>query len=383
MRKIADSTFFAAVNGAGPSPPASGLIDYLVKHEARRLVTVFHPLEPENAPQHVVTVYEPGREPRERRVRLPSRPPYTYVLDPLVPLWPERVDGWFGFNNLACARGLLARRLGRAGKVVYWAVDFVPDRFGDNFLTRAYDRLDAFCARAADARFELSRGALEGRSERLSLPAREAAPAEVVPVGAWLDRVAVTPEDAWQRRRILYVGHLIPRQGVGLLVDALALLARRDVEFEAEIAGAGPLEAELREHCARAGLDGAVRFPGFIPSQQEVEAFLATGSVAIAAYDPTDNVLTQHADPSKLKAYLAAGLPIVMTDLPHNAHELAQHGGAEVIPFDAEALADAIERALADPGRWRARRAAALDYAKSFDWEALLEGPLRRLGFEA
>ena len=69
MRRISDSTFFVAVNGAGPSPPASGLIDYLVKHRARRLTTVFHPLEPEQDAHHVVTVYEPDVEPRERRRR--------------------------------------------------------------------------------------------------------------------------------------------------------------------------------------------------------------------------------------------------------------------------------------------------------------------------
>jgi glycosyltransferase involved in cell wall biosynthesis len=382
VRRISDSTFFVAVNGAGPSPPASGLIDYLVKHHARRLTTVFHPLEPEQDPHHVVTVYEPGEDPRERRIRLPSRPPFTYVLDPFVPLWPERVDGWFGFNNLACARGLLARRLGRADTVVYWAVDFVPNRFGDNILTRAYDRLDALCCRAADARIELSAAALQGRSDRLGL-GPEAAPGHVVPVGAWLDRVAVTPQDGWKARRVLYVGHLIPRQGVGLLVEALELLNRRGVEFEAEIAGSGPQEEQLRQQAARAGLDGKVRFPGFISDQRGVESFLATGSVAIAAYDPADNVLTQHADPSKLKAYLAAGLPIVMTALPHNAQELADRGGAELIPFGAEALADAIERCLSDPGQWATRRDSALQYARSFDWGALLEKPIRSLGFEA
>jgi glycosyltransferase involved in cell wall biosynthesis len=382
MRRISDSTFFVAVNGAGPSPPASGLIDFLVKHRARRLTTVFHPLEPEQDPHHVVTVYEPGKEPCERRIRLPSRPPFTYVLDPFVPLWPERVDGWFGFNNLACARGLLARRLGRADTVVYWAVDFVPNRFGDNFLTRAYDRLDALCCRAADARVELSEAALRGRSERLGLRA-EAAPGHVVPVGAWLDRVVPTPEDGWRARRVLYVGHLVRRQGVGLLVEALELLDRRGVDFEAEIAGSGPQEAELRQQAARAGLDGKVRFPGFISDQRDVESFLAAGSVAIAAYDPADNVLTQHADPSKLKAYLAAGLPIVMTDLPHNSRELADRAGAELIPFDAGALADAIERCLSDPERWSERRASALRYAQGFDWGALLEKPLRSLGFEA
>ena len=383
MRRISDSSFFVAVNGAGPSPPASGLIDFLLENRARRLTTVFHPLEPEQQPQHVITVYEPDSEPRVRRVRLPSRPPFTYVLDPFVPLWPERVDGWFGFNNLACARGLLARRLRRAGKVVYWAVDFVPDRFGDNALTRAYDRFDALCCRSADARFELSEAALRGRNERLGLRPEQSARSHVVPVGAWVDRVPVTAEDGWKARRVLYVGHLIRRQGVGLLVEALDLLARRGVDFVAEIAGSGPLEQELREHAARAGLDGRLSFAGFIDDQRGVESFLAGGSVAVAAYDPTDNVLTQHADPSKLKAYLAAGLPIVMTDLPHNAQELEQQAGAELIPFEAGALADAIERALSDGERWQQRRRAALDYARGFDWGALLEQPLSELGFAA
>ncbi len=381
MRLISDSSFFVAVNGAGPSPPASGLIDFLVRHRARRLTTVFHPLEPEHEPRHVITVYEPDAEPRVRQVRLPSRPPLTYAFDPFVPLWPESVDCWFGFNNMACARGLVARRLGRATKTVYWAVDFVPDRFGDGVLTRLYDRFDAHCCRTADARVELSNAALEGRNARLALDPATAAPAHVIPIGAWTDRVPTTPEDGWRARRVVYVGHLISRQGVGLMVEALDLLAQRGVEFEAEIAGSGPLEAELRERAARAGLDGRLRFRGFIADQRDVESFLASGSVALAPYDPTDNVLTQHADPSKLKAYLAAGLPIVTTDLPHNSDELAAKAGAQIIPFDAGALADAIERGLGDASDWRARRQAALEYSQGFDWETLLTKPLESLGF--
>ena len=45
----------------------------------------------------------------ERTVRLPLRPPASFLLDPLVPLLPPKVEAWFGFNPLACARGLAAR----------------------------------------------------------------------------------------------------------------------------------------------------------------------------------------------------------------------------------------------------------------------------------
>jgi glycosyltransferase involved in cell wall biosynthesis len=80
-----------------------------------------------------------------------------------------------------------------------------------------------------------------------------------------------------------------------------------------------------------------------------------------------------------LKAYLAAGLPIVLTDVPPNARELASEAGAEIVADDPAALADAISRALTSPERWRARRASALAYARRFDWDVLLGDLLAEL----
>jgi glycosyltransferase involved in cell wall biosynthesis len=381
-KPISESTFFVAVNGATYSPPASGLIDFLLACKARRVTTVFHPLEPENPPEHVITVYEAGEQTDRRVLKLPSRPPYTYLVDPLIPAWPEAVDGWFGFNNLMTARGLGARSFGRAGKVVYWAVDFVPDRFGAGSpLTRAYDALDRLCCTRADARFELSVPALEGRTERLGLDRRSAAPAQVVPVGAWVDAVPRTEPDAVEKRRVVFVSHLVPRSGARLVVEALGLLTKRGVEFTADIAGSGPLEQELRATAAQSGLDGNVRFHGFVQDQRDVEKLMADASVALAPYNPEDNLVSPHADPSKLKAYIAAGLPIVMTDTTHNSKDLAREGGAELIPYDAAALADGIERALASPEEWSRRRAAALEYARRYDWASILRDPLASVDF--
>ena len=344
---------------------------------------MYHPLAPEDDPRHLVTVYEPGREPRTRARRLPSRPPYTYVFDPLVPLWPERTDCWIGFNNLAAGRGLVQRRCGRTDKVVYWAIDFVPDRFGRSVLTKAYDALDAFCCKRVDARFEVSRAALDARNDRHGLSRSEAALAKVVPMGAWLSRVPVAPADAWRRRRVLFLGHLVPRQGVQKLLDALGLLARRHVEFSAEIAGRGPLLEELQARTSELGIGERVRFVGFIPDHRGLEAFVASGSVAVAPYDTAEDSFTRFADPSKVRAYMAGGLPVVMTDVPPNADELAAEGGAELVPYTSEGLADGIERALASPEEWVRRREAALAYARRFDWEELLGRVMTTVGFRS
>jgi glycosyltransferase involved in cell wall biosynthesis len=196
-------------------------------------------------------------------------------------------------------------------------------------------------------------------------------------MGAWLDRITTTPEDGFRSRRIVFLGHLVPRQGVELLLEALALLRKRGEQVDATVIGTGPTEQALRDSARAQGVD--ISFTGFVDDHREVERLLAEGSLAVAPYRPTADSFTRYADPGKLKAYLAAGLPVVLTDVPPNARELALEAGAELVPYDANALAEALARGLADESAWRQRRRRALTYARRFDWDRLLKEALGKL----
>jgi glycosyltransferase involved in cell wall biosynthesis len=375
MRSIAESRFAIVANGFAEGP-AQALREFLLGQGARRVTTILHPLVREGDTRHVISEEEPGAPPRIRRRSLPFRPPFTYVLDPLVPLRTPQVDAWVGFNSLACARGLLARSRGRAGSVVYWCVDFVPERFGHGLVTRAYDAFDRLCCRRADARFELSVAALEGREARHGIPSDQLAPARVVPMGAWIDRVPTTQPDGYNRRHVVFLGHLVQRQGVALLIEALRLLP----DVSADVIGRGPLEEELRREASPLG--ERVRFHGFIEDHRDVERILAGAALAVAPYEPDPESFSRFADPGKLKSYLAAGLPILLTDVPPNARELADRGGAQIISFSAEALALEIDRLLAFPDEWQRRHTAALGLAREFDWPVILAPALESVGFK-
>jgi glycosyltransferase involved in cell wall biosynthesis len=199
-------------------------------------------------------------------------------------------------------------------------------------------------------------------------------------MGAWIERVARTAPDGFRARRIVFLSHLVRRQGGDVLIDAVAELRNRGADVVADVVGTGPEKEDLQERTRALALDDAVRFHGFVADHRDVERVLASASVAVAPYRPGEGTFTPYADPGKLKAYLAAGLPIVLTDVPPNAGELERDAGAEIVPFDPEALADAIERLLASPEAWRARREAALAYAARFDWPALLDPLLDELG---
>jgi glycosyltransferase involved in cell wall biosynthesis len=382
-RKVEKSSFIVAANGSPGSPPASGLVEYLLAHGAGHVTTIFHPLSREDGNRHRLTVYTGGRVAREREYRLPGRPPLTYPLDAILPPRVPRADGWFAFNNLLCARGLLERRLGRTQTVTYWAVDFVPDRFGSRTrLTQIYDGLDRYCCGQADLRIELSQAALEGRDERHALGPAAGAPRHIAPIGAWLDRVPISREDGYRHRRVVFIGHLVERMGGDTVVAAAAALAEQGVDVTFDIAGRGPLEDSLRAQVAALGLEDRVRFHGFISDHRELERLLANAAVALAPYSTRVESFTRFADPSKLKSYMAAGLPILMTSVPPNADELVREAGAEVLPDTPSAFASAIDSLLASPERWVARRQAALTYVQRYDWNKIIPTALRAAGFE-
>jgi glycosyltransferase involved in cell wall biosynthesis len=372
---------FGIVSNGFATGPAQPLRDFLVERGAALVTTIFHPLMTIGEPDHEVKVWERGRLVHERVYHLPSRPPLTYPLDLLVPLWPPKVDLWVGYNALATWRGLEARRLGRAGQVVYWGVDFVRDRFGRNPVTGFYEWLDGHCCRRANARFELSEAARQARDRRHA--ERPLAPSYVVPMGAWMERIPITRPDGEQARKVVYLGSLIPTQGGLKLMEALGILAAEGVPFTAEVVGRGPLEEQMKQRAAALGMADLVKFHGFVADDGEVAAILASGSVGMATYDPGVESFTRWADPGKLKNYIGAGLPIVLTDVPPNARELESEGVAELVEYDAPAIARAIRRVLDSHTEFEARRAAALRYRTQYDWARILTTALANMGYVA
>jgi glycosyltransferase involved in cell wall biosynthesis len=296
----------------------------------------------------------------------------------VVPALHRRADCWIGFNPLTCARGLADRAAGAVRQCVYWCIDFTEHRFGDGLLTRAYEEVEGICCRHSDARIDVSDVAAVARTQRHGRA--RMAPVRVVAIGAWLDGVPTTTPDSWRRRTLTYLGYLIRAQGGDMFLDALEQLQRREVDFRADVIGRGPMQAELEAKASRLGLDGRVAFHGYV-EDPEMTRLLADGSIGVALYDPAVATFTRWADPGKLKSYLAAGLPILLTDVPPNAHQLEQSGAAEIVPFDAAAIADAMQRQLSSPEDWQRRRAAALELRRDSDWNVLLEDAMRWLGY--
>lgn len=97
---------------------------------------------------------------------------------------------------------------------------------------------------------------------------------------------------------------------IGLLIDALAIIAARDVPFHCDLIGDGSLAATLRAQVKRAGLSEHVEFHGHLPPW-EVEAIVAAGDLYVSIAE-SDGVSL-----SLLEA-MALGTVPVLSDIAAN-----------------------------------------------------------------
>jgi glycosyltransferase involved in cell wall biosynthesis len=175
-----------------------------------------------------------------------------------------------------------------------------------------------------------------------------------------LDEIAPGPF-AERERVACYVGDLSRVRGLVELVDAM-----EHVDGELELAGRfdstfAPSELETRPGWARVRYNGRVGRP-------EVAALLRRAGVGVLPLRRSPNHAISW--PVKLFEYMAAGLPVVATDVePWNAI-IARHRCGLCVPVgDPRALAAGIMRVLDDPGEARAMgergRAAAVT---SYSW---------------
>jgi glycosyltransferase involved in cell wall biosynthesis len=170
---------------------------------------------------------------------------------------------------------------------------------------------------------------------------------------------------------VAYAGHLYAWKGVDVLLRALA-----DVPHaRGLIVGGHPNEPDLTRLQALAktlAIDGRVTFTGLVEPGR-VAALLQEADV-LALPNPPSAISTRFTSPLKLFEYMAAGRPIVASDLP-SVREVLHHeiDALLVPPGDHATLAAAIERLLGD-GALSARLAgAALAAAPAYSWDRRAE----------
>lgn len=160
---------------------------------------------------------------------------------------------------------------------------------------------------------------------------------------------------------LIVTRNLEPIYDIPTAIRAFELLRRGRPGARLTVAGSGPQLGELQRLVAEMGLSDVVRFSGRIDNARIGELY--------ADADLMLNPSTADNMPISILEALASGVPVVTTSAG-GIPDLVQDGTtAMIVPVgDAEAMATAAERVLADPAlAWRLRSAGVREAAR-YTW---------------
>ncbi len=163
-------------------------------------------------------------------------------------------------------------------------------------------------------------------------------------------------------RVIASVGHLIPRKGHDLVIEAVAALP----DATLVIGGSGPERAHLERLAQRLGVTDRVRFLGQLPHQDLARVYSAADALVLSSdREGWANVLLEA---------MACGTPVVATDVGGSSEVVTSpEAGMLVHERSSVAIADALRRLFAAPPL----REATRRYAERFSWDDTTRGQER------
>lgn len=291
-----------------------------------------------------------------------------------------RYDLFVGYDPLNAIAGIVLKKFGFVKRVVYYSIDYFPQRFENKIMNRIYHTLDKLCVRFSDETWNVGSFMKRARAKNNSMNERIYNRQYHVPMGIWFFKIKRKSFEEIDKKKLIYAGHLAPFMGVELIIKAMQKIVKEMPNIRLEIIGMGESEGKIKELAKKLGVLDAIAFYGWIDDRKTFEKHLCDGSIGLAPF--TINKMDErvkNADPGKLKDYMACGLAIITTKAVSTHEDIKKAGAGIIIDYDADQLASAVLKLLKNDRLLAQYRENALHYVEQFDWNRLFGRNLERL----
>ena len=194
----------------------------------------------------------------------------------------------------------------------------------------------------------------------------------VIPNGVSPSDFSPSPLPAREGRvpSLLYIGTLADWQGLDVVIRALPkILEQQAVQLRIVGRGRSRQRKLLSKHIRKLGVEGSVLVQPAVP-HHEVPAWIAGSDICLAPLALNDRNVTQGACPIKVLEYMAAGRPLVASNMPI-VRELVREDVDALLfsPNDPDDLARQVLTLLNDLGLSQRLAACASERALTqFTW---------------
>lgn len=178
-------------------------------------------------------------------------------------------------------------------------------------------------------------------------------------------------KDSYNTKQLIYVGSLIQRKGLDLLLPALAETSE---DIRLVIVGEGQEEQALKEQIAELGISDRVTFMGYVEGEALRELYKNSDVFILPTREDCFGLVILEA--------MCASLPVISSKYADGARDLVEEGvnGYIVDPEDTEGFAAVIGRIFAE-GKLEEMGSASYAKAQEFSFEEVSKGAIEALRY--
>lgn len=173
-------------------------------------------------------------------------------------------------------------------------------------------------------------------------------------------------------RQLLYVGSLIQRKGLDLLLPALE---KTPEDIRLVIVGEGQEKEALTEQAAKLGISDRIEFRGYVEGEALRELYNASDIFVLPTREDCFGLVILEA--------MCASLPVVSSKYADGAADLIEEDGNGKIvdPEDTDAFAGGIEELFSDEERLARMGKRSYEKAQEFAFDRVAEGCVEALEY--
>jgi len=364
-----------------PGLASTHLIEYL-RSTDHTVTVVRHPVAPSVGRSRMSTISAGGgvrQVNRERHKGLFSYwRDFNFTVD-----WIDKRDQVFDWaiclsSHLAEA-GLLLRRRKKVKKVVYWALDYYPRRYGKNGVTGSrmsallewpYRRVEKHVVKNVDVRWTITRNMSDGwKLGGYSWHGPVfTVPHAITLLRKWSEVGEQVPNRL--HHSLFWAGALRPEFGFDLVVNSWEELKGRFPNLRLTVSSRTPI-SRYEEFLKREDVDVV----GFIPDEGTFLRLVGSHSAGLAPYQPGS--YKTYSDSARVKTYASCGVPILITRHCGSWEEVYRFGAGRII--DNGNLVDAASAILSDATLQRSLADGALSLARMYTADKVFPKALDQL----
>lgn len=247
---------------------------------------------------------------------------YTFIYQKKV----GRFDYYLTVNAFTAWTGNILRFLKLVRKTIYWVWDYFPPNHPNmsmRIVRWGYWKFDKSSRLFSNKVIFLNKHLKSARKENKKQI--------IIPIGTNPIKNYLGAD----KESILgHLGMLKRTQGLDILFNNLASLRKIFPKIKVEIIGSGPEENYFRLRAKK--FANIVKFYGYVERDDDMDRIISKWSIGIATYVPLKWSEHYWTDPSKIKAYINQGLPIITTNVPEFAQEIENSKAGIVIDYNSD-----------------------------------------------